>query len=131
MYSKIACGLALTVGVAHGAHYLVRRDGDHGHAPASSYSAAAPASSYAEPEAPYSPPATGYGAPDYDDAPSYGATSYGEPESPFDISTLIIPLLIIFGLSLLFPTTTTVEVDPAARRKRSASKKHTLYKKIL
>ena len=83
------------------------------------------------PRHPIHPPATGYGAPDYDDAPSYGATSYGEPESPFDISTLIIPLLIIFGLSLLFPTTTTVEVDPAARRKRSASKKHTLYKKIL
>merc|ERR1711997_74742 len=113
MYSKIACGLALAV----------RRDGAHGHAPADSYSEPA-ASSYG---APATAPASGYGAPADDLGsyePSYGATGYGEPETPFDISTLIIPLLIIFGLSLLFPTSTTVDVNAAERRRRSLEGDH-------
>jgi len=126
MYSKIACGLALAVGMANGAaHNLVRRDGAHGHAAESSYSEPA-ASSYG---APATAPATGYGVADdlgsYE--PSYAPTGYGEPETPFDISTLIIPLLIIFGLSLLFPTSTTVDVNAAERRRRSLGKKtHTV-----
>ena len=132
MYSKIACGLALAVGMANGAaHNLVRRDGAHGHAAESSYSEPA-ASSYG---APASAPATGYGAPADDLGsyePSYGATGYGEPETPFDISTLIIPLLIIFGLSLLFPNSTTVAVNAATgRRRRSLGNKHTLYESNL
>ena len=125
MYSKIACGLALAVGMTNGAaHNLVRRDGAHGHEASSSYSEPA-ASSYG---APASAPASGYGAPADDLGsyePSYGATGYGEPETPFDISTLIIPLLIIFGLSLLFPTSTTVDVNAAERRRRSLGKKNT------
>jgi len=124
MYSKIACGLALAVGMANGAaHNLVRRDGAHGHAAESSYSEPA-ASSYG---APATAPATGYGAPADDLGsyePAYGATGYGEPETPFDISTLIIPLLIIFGLSLLFPTSTTVDVNAAERRRRSLEGDH-------
>ena len=38
----------------------------------------------------------------------------------FDISVIIIPILIIIGLSLLFPTITQVQVNPSGgRRKRS------------
>merc|ERR1711879_811243 len=77
----------------------VRRDGAHGHHAA----AAAPASGYEQP-----PADTGYGA----------ATGYGE-EGGFDIATLLIPILILAGLSLLFPTITTVDVN-SSRKKRSA-----------
>jgi len=125
------------MGVAHGAHTLVRRDGAHGHShggqaapsasgyaapasPSAGYSAAAPASGYeaAAPAQGYDAPSSGYGAADaasYD----YGTSSYGAEEEPFNISTLIIPLLIIAGLSLLFPTITTVSV----RKKRHAEGK--------
>lgn len=138
MYSKLVCGIALaSMGVAHGAHTLVRRDGAHGHShggqaapsasgyaapasPSAGYSAAAPASGYeaAAPAQGYDAPSSGYGAADaasYD----YGTSSYGAEEEPFNISTLIIPLLIIAGLSLLFPTITTVSV----RKKRHAEGK--------
>ena len=119
MYSKLVCGLALTVGAAHGAaHNLVRRDGAHGHHGAG---AAAPASGYEQPaqDAGYAAPAVSYG---YDEPPAdtgYGAaTGYGE-EGGFDIATLLIPILILAGLSLLFPTITTVDVN-GTRRKRHA-----------
>jgi len=119
MYSKLVCGLALTVGAAHGAaHNLVRRDGAHGHHGAG---AAAPASGYEQPaqDAGYAAPAVSYG---YDEPAAdsgYGATSgYGE-EGGFDIATLLIPILILAGLSLLFPTITTVDVN-SDRRKRHA-----------
>merc|ERR1712045_1109112 len=117
MYSKLVCGLALTVGAAHGAaHNLVRRDGAHGHHAA----AAAPASGYEQPaaDAGYAAPAVSYG---YDEPPAdtgYGAaTGYGE-EGGFDIATLLIPILILAGLSLLFPTITTVDVNSSGRKKR-------------
>jgi len=109
MYSKIVCGLVLTAGAAHGAHVLTRRDGGgHDHAaPADAYAAAAPpAPAYGapEPEPAYAAPATGYGV------------SYAEEAAPFDISTLIIPILVIAGLSLLFPT--IIEVDANGDRKK-------------
>ena len=136
MYSKLVCGLALTVGAAHGAaHNLVRRDGAHGHshggsAASSGYAApaspsvgySAPASDYGAAAAPsgYDAPATGYGAADQSSYDSgYGATSYGE-EGGFDIATLLIPILILAGLSLLFPTITTVDVNASGRKKRHA-----------
>jgi hypothetical protein len=113
MYSKIVCGLVLTAGAAHSAHVITRRDGDHAHAaaPAASYGAAdppapaygAPEPSYAEPA--YAPPQTGYGV------------SY-EEEAPFDISTLIIPILVIAGLSLLFPTIINVDANSTGRKRR-------------
>ena len=124
MYSKLVCGLAIaSVGVAHGAHVLVRRDGDHGHAsgyaapapaaPAQTYQAAAPEPSYAAPADAYEQPsAAGYEAP----YSGYGALE-DDAAAPFDISTLIIPLLVIFGLSLLFPTITEVAVN---RKRRHA-----------
>merc|ERR1712045_318925 len=80
-------------------------------APASSYGA--PAQSYSEPSPSYEQPADGYGAPSSYD---YQASGYGGEEEAFPISTLIIPILIIAGLSLLFPTITTVSV----RKRRSA-----------
>jgi len=116
MYSKIVCGLVLTAGVAHGAHVLTRRDGAHAHA-----EPAAPAAGYGAPEPSYGAPEPAY-APE----PSYGppATGYGvasyEEEVPFDFSTLIIPILVIAGLSLLFPTVTNVAVTPPGRKRRNA-----------
>jgi len=115
MYSKIVCGLALAYGAsafpdgAHGGHHAAASSGyDQPAAPSSGYDQpAAAAPSY---------PSSGYDEPaaynDYGTAPAYGAE-----EAPFDISTLIIPLLIIAGLSLLFPTITTVDV----RKKRHAA----------
>ena len=88
-------------------------------APAASYGA--PAASYGAPAASYGAPASSYGAPAT--GPSYSAPSAGygydvgyEEEGGFDLSAIIIPILIIFGLSLLFPTITTVSVN--GRRKR-------------
>ena len=116
--------------------------GGHGHAhaaPSSGYSE--PAASYGAPSPSYGEPAPSYGAP----SPSYGggaaaapATGYAEPSTgyggggssydaapsyggdkdlfgSFDISALIIPILAVIGLSLLFPTITSVSVK---RRKR-------------
>ena len=115
--------------------------GGHGHAhaaPSSGYSE--PAASYGAPSPSYGEPAPSYGAP----SPSYGggaaaapATGYAEPSTgyggggssydaapsyggdkdlfPFDLSALIIPILAVIGLSLLFPTITSVSVK---RRKR-------------
>jgi len=120
--------IAVCVGTA-----LARPDGagghhDHGHAPA------APSSGYQEPQASYGEPASGYEQPSGYAAPSgyeqpaydsgYGATGYssgyGVAEENggggFDPSMLIIPILIIAGLALLFPSVTSVNV----RRKRHA-----------
>ncbi len=136
MHSKLVCGLTLAVGMAHGAHVLVRRDGAHGHsaaAPSSGYSTpnnpssgygtpqdtgssyAAPASSYEQSAPAYDAPSSGYdtGA-SYDTG--YSPSGYGAEEEPFPISALIIPILIIAGLSLLFPTITSVSV----RKRRHA-----------
>lgn len=134
MYSKLLCAGLVAINTVNGAHVLVRRDGAHGHhggaadagsgyaapapaAPASSYGA--PAASYDAPAASYDAPSDGYGVAD---ASGYGATGYGAEEEAFPISTLIIPILIIAGLSLLFPTITTVSVRK--RRHAEDGKKH-------
>merc|ERR1712066_1012290 len=49
-------------------------------------------SSYSAPEATYGAPSTGYG------------TAYAEEEAGLDLTSIIIPLLALVGLSLLFPT---------------------------
>jgi hypothetical protein len=118
-------------------HQLYRRDGgSHSHsssssggsaygAPEPSYSAPAP--SYGAPEPSYSAPAPSYGAPE----PSYGAPepSYGAPEPSYsspsygyeeasgglDLTSILIPILALLGLSLLFPTFVTVN---GTRKKR-------------
>jgi len=103
-------------------------------APDTSY--ASPSSGYGAPDAGYAAPDAGYGAPDAGyGAPDagYGApnTGYGAPVSNYDyedssagglagtgidLTTLIVPLLIIAGLALLFPSTITVPVNPRKRR---------------
>jgi hypothetical protein len=54
---------------------------------------------------------------------TYTATqfsSYGEDESfPFDLSLMVIPVLVVVGMALLFPTTTKV----TARRRREVQGK--------
>merc|ERR1711973_999890 len=113
---------------------LYRRDGggSHSHgsssssgssygAPEPSYSAPAP--SYGAPEPSYSAPAPSYSAP----APSYGApeASYGAPSYGYgteeasaglDLTSILIPILALLGLSLLFPTFVTI--NGTGRRKR-------------
>jgi len=113
---------------------------DHGghHADHGAVAAPAPATGYQEPlsgyeaqvDPGYSAPASGYGAP----STGYGAPSsgYGAPSGPsgyenfdqtapaeqggLDLSTLLIPILIIAGLALLFPSVTSV----AVRKRREA-----------
>ncbi len=105
-------------------------------APAPSYSAPspsydAPAPSYNAPS--YEAPAPSYGAPSYDaPAPSYNepSSSYGEPSSSYgspstgygdegglDLTSILIPLLALVGLSLLFPTYVSLTT---VRKKREA-----------
>jgi len=83
-------------------YYKVNRDSEYGAPSAPSYSAPAP--SYEAPAPSYSAPAApSYSAPE----PSYGApaTGYGyEEEAGLDLTSIIIPLLALVGLSLLFPT---------------------------
>ena len=89
-------------------------------APASSYSApstsyAAPSSSYGAPAASYGAPAASYGAPEV----SYGAPSYEEDTGKgIDLTSIIIPILALIGLSLLFPTYVSLTT---VRKKRSAN----------
>ena len=102
-------------------------------APAPSYSAPAPSPSYSAP-APspsYSAPAPAYGAPEASyDAPASG---YGPPSSGYgapggggfgglDLTSIIIPIIALIGLSLLFPT--YVSLSTVRRRRRSFANAH-------
>jgi len=84
-------------------------------APAPSYSQPssydAPEPSYGAPEPSYGPPSTGYGAP----SSSYGEASAG---GGLDLTSILIPILALLGLSLLFPTFVTI--NGTGRRKREA-----------
>merc|ERR1711976_1020105 len=83
-------------------------------APEPSYSAPAP--SYGAPEPSYGAPEPSYGAPEA----SYGAPSYGygteEASAGLDLTSILIPILALLGLSLLFPTFVTI--NGTGRRKR-------------
>jgi len=124
---------------------LYKRDGgshDHSAAPSSSYGApepsySAPSPSYSAPAPSYSAPAPSYGAPEPSygaPEPSYGAPepSYGAPETGYaapssgygessagglDLTSILIPLLALLGLSLLFPT--YVNLTTVKRKRRS------------
>jgi len=115
MLSKLICATVMVAGTT--AHSIqtrdvpellytgqkVNRDSEYGAPSAPSYSAPAP--SYSAPAPSYSAPAPSYSEP----APSYGApsTGYGvsyEEEGGLDLTSIIIPLLALVGLSLLFPT---------------------------
>jgi len=111
---------------------LARPDGAGGHH--EHHAAAAPATGYQQPSASYSEPASGYEQPTGYAAPSggsgyeqpgydsgYGATGYSSgygvaEDSGIDMNMLLIPVLILAGLALLFPSVTTV----AVRKKRDA-----------
>jgi len=121
MLSKFICAavLAASGASAHSIqtrqapqpYYKVNRDSEYGAPSAPSYSAPAP--SYSAPAPAYEAPAPSYSAPA---APSYSApeatygapsTGYGtayEEEAGLDLTSIIIPLLALVGLSLLFPT---------------------------
>ena len=88
MFRQVSLVLALSV-VAQGQRFS--RDTGYG-APEPSYSAPEPA--YGAPEPAYSAPeSTGYTAP-----------SYSAPAESLDLATLAIPILLLVGLFLLFPT---------------------------
>lgn len=116
MYSKLALGLVMA-GAASAAE-IVRRDtagGGHSHDHSHAHAAApAPSSGYAEPAQSYAAPSTGYAASSGSGYGGYETQGY-EEEGGFDLSTIIIPILIIFGLSLLFPTVTSVSVGRKRR----------------
>merc|ERR1711953_1073029 len=93
----VACATAFKVSE----DVLLKRDGAHGHDHAAADSGyGAPAQSYEEPAASYGAPETGYGAP----SDSYGAVSYQEEEALPDLTPIIVGILVLTGLSLLFPT---------------------------
>merc|ERR1711945_80364 len=96
---------------------LYRRDGGGSH----SHSSSSSSSSYGAPEPSYSAPAPSYGAPEPSygaPEPSYGAPSYGyeEASAGLDLTSILIPILALLGLSLLFPTFVTI--NGTGRRKR-------------
>merc|ERR1719397_857355 len=99
---------------------LYRRDGTGGShsAPASSYGAPAP--SYSAPAPSYSAPEPSYGAPEPSYSPPAGysapAPSYGEASAGLDLTSIIIPILALLGLSLLFPTYVTISGTGRKRR---------------
>lgn len=127
-------------GHGHGHH-------DHGGHSAAAAAAPAPTGSYQEPSSGYAAdPGSGYDAPTGYAAPSGGeyqaaaaatgydttgyssavSSGYGggsgyavQEDTGFNPSMLIIPILIIAGIALLFPSVTTVPVS-TSRRKRSA-----------
>merc|ERR1711935_45050 len=100
-----ALGLASASAFKIAEDVLLKRDGAHAHEHADS-AYGAPAPSYSEPE-------TGYGAP----APSYG---YEEEPLP-DLTPIIVGILVLTGLSLLFPTFVSLTT---VRRKRHAEDEH-------
>ena len=89
-----------------------------------------PSVGYEQPSAGgYQEPSSGYGQPASGSSYDYGATGPGQDYSTgsetaaaggFDLSTLLVPILIIAGLALLFPQVVTVPVAGTGRRKREA-----------
>jgi len=97
------------------ADQLQKRDGAHAHDHAASASGyGAPPATYEEPAPSYGAPAAEYGAP----SDSYGV-SYGgyEEETLPDLTPIIVGILVLTGLSLLFPTFVSLT---SVRRKRHA-----------
>ena len=117
MLRKIAvAGLCLATAHSAAVDQLQKRDGAGGHhdhgADAGGYGA--PPAAYEAPAAEYGAPATTYEQP----ADSYGV-SYGgyEEETLPDLTPIIVGILVLTGLSLLFPTFVSLTT---VRRKRHA-----------
>merc|ERR1712021_220844 len=101
-----ALGLASATAYKLAEETLLKRDG----APAPAYED--PAASYGAPAPSYGAPETGYGPP----AETYGVPSYEEEPLP-DLTPIIVGILVLTGLSLLFPTFVSLST---VRRKRHA-----------
>merc|ERR1739838_683023 len=101
-----ALGLASASAYKLAEETLLKRDG----APAPAYEE--PAASYGAPAPSYGAPETGYGPP----AETYGVPSYEEEPLP-DLTPIIVGILVLTGLSLLFPTFVSLST---VRRKRHA-----------
>ena len=124
-----ALGLATASAFKIAEDVLTKRDGAHAHehadsgygAPPATYEE--PAASYGAPAPTYEEPASGYGAP---------APSYGFEEEPLpDLTPIIVGILVLTGLSLLFPT--FVQIQQVGRRKRHAEdgkQKHILERGV-
>merc|ERR1719300_1823076 len=67
-------------------------------APEASYGAPEP--SYGAPEPSYHEPEPAYGAPE---SAEYSSPAYSAPGDSFDLSSLVVPALVIAALLLLFP----------------------------
>ena len=153
----LAVALALAAPCAGRPDGVGGHHGDHGaghHVEHGASAASAPSTGYAQPATGYDTPSTGYQEPasSYDsyEQPSYAtgssgyespsatgyenyeasAPGYGEVETStggFDMSTLLVPILIIAGLALLFPSVRTVPVTGTGRKRREAGGKPTHY----
>ena len=101
MLRKIAlAGICLATAHSTAIEKLQKRDGAHAHDHGSD-------AGYGAPPASYEPPAPEYGAPatSYDAPVSYGSTGVGyEEEALPDLTPIIVGILVLIGLSLLFPT---------------------------
>ena len=103
--------------VSGGGGGYIDRDGAHHHhsgGGGSTGSSGYGAPSYNAPAASYSPPAASYGAPSasYSSPPSYGG-------DVVDLTPILIGILVLTGLSLLFPTSVTL--TGVRRRRRSTT----------
>ena len=120
----------------HGGHHV-----EHG-AAASAPAVSGPSGGYGAPEQSYEQPTydqAAYSAPESYDPASYSAPSGSAPSSydyeasdaavaspGFDMSSLLIPILIIAAL-MLIPTTMAVPVTGTGRRRREAGGEFTLH----
>ena len=136
--AAVCLGTALARPDGAGGHHGAHHSGGHGHsAPAASAPATGyeqPASGYEQPASGYEAAATGYDQSGYDQS-GYDQSGYSSPsatgggyapaeaDSGIDLNMILIPILIIAGLALLFPSVTSVSVDASKRRKRDAEGK--------
>ena len=102
MFNKVSLLLAIAA-TAHCGR--VSRDTGYG-APEPAYGA--PQSGYGAPEPAYGAPEPAYGAPEpaysAPESTGYTAPAYSAPAESLDLATLAIPILLLVGLFLLFPT---------------------------
>ena len=150
----LAVALALAAPCAARPDGVGGHHGDHGaghHVEHGASAASAPSTGYAQPSGGYDTPSTGYEQPSasYDagyEQPTYAtgsgyespsgtgyesyeasAPGYGEVETAsggFDLSTLLVPILIIAGLALLFPSVRNVPVNGRKRREAGGKATH-------
>jgi len=121
----------IVTALALAAPALARPDGvgghhEHGHHADHAAAAVAPSApgAYQELEPQYAPQSLDYNAgnyANYDYSPEPSRVfAPARQDSGVDLSQLLIPILIIAGLALLFPSITEVDVNATGRKRRSA-----------